>query len=710
MSPNASPHHSTDEPSHGARLDAADPQWHLTSPTPYDPPLTYGGWTQCRALGARIAALLQAREAAHDANAAAAPEAEPPAGTSPRAPGHPMPPHPAHGHPDPPRPRRTRHRIVMHSSPFLRCVQTATAVAAGLSQYHGLHAADPPSARTPFEAPSPAPAAHGGPNGSSGAHLAPHHLDVPARTPSPGRAHSPGRRRSPGRPPAEPRPFVRPRLRLDAFLGEWLSPDYFEDVAPPPGSALMVAGAKAELLRRGEPLDPAEDPAAATARAASGGVHFPGGWTRDAPPAAPDARNGDGDGGGDDDADPPAADDLARLTLSPSAPAPRPPPRRRSPSPLALRAALAHDGAPRLGYVPPRPRHPLRPVDPIPAGYVAHARDACLDVDYAWDSRGPPPRDWGDGGSYGEEWSAMHRRFRAGLAKMVGWYRRHTDSALQGGLGGHHERRLHPVAAVGDEGGAEPEEEDLVLVLVTHGAGCNALIGALTGQPVLLDVGLASLTMAVRRDATPDDPGPAAADPADPARAAPPPDPPLPALYAVLLTASTEHLRAGSHPLAVPALDPPPSAATARSARHPSFTPSPALSIPARSPRPRPGALGSLITRSPLDRTPPPAPAGPPRSASGHVEPGTAPGGGLQRSATVAGAARSAGNGLWRKPAEGVEGATVAWLGVDGAADGAEHGEGAGVDGGDPARGLWGRESFERAVPVKRRWTLLEGR
>src|SRR5690349_3719012 len=47
---------------HGARLDAADKSWHLTSPTPYDPPLTYGGWSQAKALGQRIAALLHERD------------------------------------------------------------------------------------------------------------------------------------------------------------------------------------------------------------------------------------------------------------------------------------------------------------------------------------------------------------------------------------------------------------------------------------------------------------------------------------------------------------------------------------------------------------------------------------------------------------------------------------------------------------------------
>jgi broad specificity phosphatase PhoE len=47
---------------HGARLDASDKSWHLTSPTPYDPPLTYGGWSQAKSLGLRIAALLHQQD------------------------------------------------------------------------------------------------------------------------------------------------------------------------------------------------------------------------------------------------------------------------------------------------------------------------------------------------------------------------------------------------------------------------------------------------------------------------------------------------------------------------------------------------------------------------------------------------------------------------------------------------------------------------
>lgn len=38
-----------------------------------------------------------------------------------------------------------------------------------------------------------------------------------------------------------------------------------------------------------------------------------------------------------------------------------------------------------------------------------------------------------------------------------------------------------------------------MVVIVSHGAGCNAMIGAITRQPVLMNVGVASLTMATRK-------------------------------------------------------------------------------------------------------------------------------------------------------------------------------------------------------------------
>ena len=147
-------------------------------------------------------------------------------------------------------------------------------------------------------------------------------------------------------------------------------------------------------------------------------------------------------------------------------------------------------------YVAPVPTYALSHNAEIPRGYVPHARDNCCDIDYQWDSmRGP--LDWGDGGSYGEEWTAMHHRFRKGLQNMVDWYATHEHPADMVTK----ERRDSATASddaidVDDE---EDVETESVVILVSHGAGCNALIGAITHQPVLTDVSLASLTSAVRK-------------------------------------------------------------------------------------------------------------------------------------------------------------------------------------------------------------------
>src|ERR1700721_3839036 len=62
---------------HGARQDQFDRDWHLTSPTPYDPPLTTKGVTQATLTGTRLKSLLP--------------------------------------------PTSSRLRIIIHTSPFLRC-------------------------------------------------------------------------------------------------------------------------------------------------------------------------------------------------------------------------------------------------------------------------------------------------------------------------------------------------------------------------------------------------------------------------------------------------------------------------------------------------------------------------------------------------------------------------------------------------------------
>ena len=218
---------------HGSRLDAAHPLWTTTSPTPYDTPLTYHGFLSSRTIGTRITSFL----------------------------------------PSPPP------RIIIHTSPFLRCIQTAISISTSLPR--------------------------------------------------------------------------KPLLRIDETWAEWMTPDYYTDITPPPPAGRMAADAKAELLRPGRRV------------------------------------------GGEE------------------------------------------------AYTPLVPNHAVKPDDPIPEGYVAHAQGR-VDIDYRWDSGR-----LGSGGEEAEEWMSMHRRFREGFRRMMRFYE--------------------------EEGG-----EETVVVVVTHGAGCNALLGVLT--------------------------------------------------------------------------------------------------------------------------------------------------------------------------------------------------------------------------------------
>lgn len=364
---------------HGNRLDAADKQWHLTSPTPYDTPLTYSGLLQARRVGNQIANILEQAKLEEEVRNGET--------------------------------RRKRFKVVVHSSPFLRCVQTSIALSSGLAQ-------------TPIDS-----------------IYNPSDIVVPPYTPS-----------------GQSQDHRTTLLRLDSFLGEWLCPEYFEMITPPPGPALMIGGAKAELLRR-------EDYSMYTSST-----------SEDAP--APKLSN-------------------ALWQGSPSgSPAGSPHPIAENDDALgmgALAPALPIVPEKRKGYAAPKPLHPVQMSGKIPDGFVAHARDACVTVDYQWDSM-RAPQDFGDGGKFGEEWAAMHKRFRMGLRKLINWYI--TSDAPEemvtavGGAGDH------SVKAVSED----PEEDvDTVLVLVSHGAGCNALMGAITHQPVLMDVAIASLTMATAK-------------------------------------------------------------------------------------------------------------------------------------------------------------------------------------------------------------------
>ena len=476
----------------------ADKQWHLTSPAPYDPPLTYNGWRQSHALGSRIATILHHRQTVPDFQLhngalkhSSIVEDESNGNLGQR-----------------------KHKVIIHTSPFLRCIQTSIGISGGLAEAqlspqnsrnsdskHAMHSAHPlhsgsPHIRATDHLSSPRLSA------------IPEPLDESEDRPALDKAHSGGK-------------GPKPHLRVDAFLGEWLSPGYFENITHPPDSRLMVATAKANLLHEKNYTTVKQS----VSKTSPTTGNFPGGW-------------GSGKAVATNDDDSP----LSRLTgLNQALPRLNRSGSHSSAGSLAHRGSFSKPGDELAsspandGYVSPVPSYALSPLAPIPAGYVAHAKSSCLDVDYQWDSM-RSPHEWGDGGELGEEWSAMHKRFRHGLQEMITWYRQHDNTM-----------HVNPMDEDDLPEDDDSENTDTVLILVTHSAGCNALIGALTNQPVLLDAGMASLTIAVRKPA-------ASADSGSPDR---PPslishgrrssvDFGVSEDYDVKIIASTDHLRPGS--------------------------------------------------------------------------------------------------------------------------------------------------------------------
>jgi len=516
---------------HGMRLDAADQSWHLSTPTPYDPPLTYGGWNQCRALGVRIASLLHTRE--QNMN------------NMPTEIGE----HGINGTSMLHRRRRRRHKVVIHTSPFLRCLQTSVAISAGMAQFEAPKDRRPSTPRSPGMLHSASPRLRAKEGGLSPV-LAPiaeprHHFarDIARRT-----LGGPMRHR-------------KAKIRVDAFLGEWLNPSYFDQITPPPPSPMMVAGAKAELMQS-ENVDIFTP---TLSHKSSGGSL----WSA--------ARSSTGSREG-------PLEDWSHVTEALNA---RPKLRReRSNSASSIGSNDSTGGYSSSGrrspfrpggqlqpltstipkpehavYRPPTPSYAISNSDTIPRGYITHARNATVNVDYPWDSS-RAPLNWGSGGEHGEEWSSMHKRFRRGFNSLIEWYSQHNaDDRGEDALGLDQADHQH------DE---DDEQEELVVILVTHGAGSNALIGALTNQPVLLDVGMASLTMAVRKDNAPPLLSPEPSNPTSPLNEdilGQSHDPMaqnnyytrrssmdigLSAIYDMKLVASTEHLRPGADPSRIP--------------------------------------------------------------------------------------------------------------------------------------------------------------
>ena len=427
--------------------------------------------------------------------------------------------------------KRRRHKVVIHTSPFQRCVQTSIAISAGIAQHQG-----PVSPISHQNHSRPHVMHSGSPHIRAMDGWKSPHLSAIAEPGGHGRSRQRGK-------------IDRTLLRVDAFLGEWLSPEYFDQITHPPESKMMVASSKAYLLHHGDPINLTHT----SDRNSAGQGNFPGGWHNGSATSSKSLHS--------DDAT--ALADLSSLSRSKprlgraSSHSLGSSPKR---SDLTFNSRAERSRSPESStYVPPTPAYAISPSQPIPSGYVSHARDACVTVDNLWDSL-RPPLEWGGGGEYGEEWSAMHKRFRKGLHDMISWYRSHDETeTLKPTKGDSSDSRNSGSEDLED---CDDSDTDTVLILVTHGAGCNALIGALTSQPVLLDVGMASLTMAVRKSV-------------DYKRVSSPQSENVPASpsrgrhslndlgisgdYEVKITASTEHLRAGSPFLAGPQPQPTPS-------------------------------------------------------------------------------------------------------------------------------------------------------
>lgn len=474
---------------HGNRLDTANKQWHLTSPTPYDPPLTYGGFLQARQVGNQIASILEQVkvDAEVTSNGAALSG------------------------------KRRRFRVVIHSSPFLRCVQTSVGISSGLAQT------------------------------ASDSIYQPSDVIVPRRAPT-----------------GQQSPHKSALLRLDTFLGEWLTPEYFEMITPPPGPALMMGGAKAELLRREDYSIYADVPIPSNTQPISKGAL----WS--SPVSSPSQQS--------------VPSGLHQGNIFSSS---------------AMAAALSSASQEqKKGYVPPRPLHAISSNGKIPDGFVAHARDSCAVVDYQWDSM-RAPLDFGDGGKLGEEWTSMHHRFRSGLKRMVNWYATidSPDELLCAPVNNEKEH------SCSDSGYGEEEEEEeeveTVVIIVSHGAGCNALIGAITHKPVLMDVGIASITAAVRRSDA-DYAKALAVASGRQGGASVPPQAAVDDLYEIRMSASTEHLRSnsGASITARPASPRNTWSPSSRGGRTSALASSPTMGGPVQSPFTIPEPISSVGSRS----------------------------------------------------------------------------------------------------------------
>jgi broad specificity phosphatase PhoE len=377
---------------------------------------------------------------------------------------------------------RKKRKIIIHSSPYLRCVQTSIAIAAGI-QHPQNHNRPQPQRLRSRQLSSLSPTDEAPEHDPDAKDVDRSFLE---RFASKGKEHT------------NRTGYDTCILRIDAFLGEWQSANYFGEASYPPPSAILVSQAKMALKKPQEEIKGAD--------LSTSTFNVPDIEAIEEKENEPTSV--------------PAHEKTGLRAMAAAGHSFSKRPRNISfGTELANGARILNRALQRsIGYSPPVPNYAIGSSDNIPSGFAAHARDACIEFDAAWNSQGEP-LDWGDGGPNDEEWGKMHRRFRNGLQKLIAYYENQADSA-------------------------NGDDEDLVVILVSHQAGCNALIRLLTGAPALIDVGLSSLSMAVRKENEHSAP-----EPSSPTRRRGSIDLSISEYYDMRIIASTEHLRAGSNPL-----------------------------------------------------------------------------------------------------------------------------------------------------------------
>lgn len=398
--------------------------------------------------------------------------------------------------------------VVMHSSPYLRCTQTAIAVSSGIAKaYDKSSCANQPEILRSGQQGTVQGSKQQEANSINSSFAAQSCMERPEFYPgkkSPKRLSSKIKTR-------------KIKLRLDAFLGEWLTDDYFEHMYASPNATHLLETAKTDLLREPEAMDDCSENTIQNYITKENLAKYP-------------TDEGSGQYF--------ATDNLPEQYFQSQA-HPNNENRRRSiykrnDIKLSLISSKNLDPDNRRGRATPYHDKSSRS-ESIPQGIIDQARIRYVEVDSQWDSTKEPLL-CGNGGELGEDWSSMHQRLTTGLRRLLKW---HTNEESH---------NLEPSGATSVLS-TEDYKSDTVLIIVTHGAACNALIGAFTNQPVVIDVDTSSFTAFVRKEGVNEEPSKypttlrtdLSTSPCD-----------LSDIYDLKLLAATQHLQPGIDPTKIP--------------------------------------------------------------------------------------------------------------------------------------------------------------